>query len=170
MELQDFKKLSIRERVDLVNQLFNDFPEFKTLQEVAEHLDLSPSTMSSLLAEGDYVFIKREQRFYPFVRDHSLIINQSEKPPNNLTYLEENLNQLKRIIEREKGSLDFRIDPRVVRPTKDTTTSRNVKLPDTINEEFSRICDELFPYLKVQDIHAHVLLEFCDRYRDALKK
>lgn len=69
MNKDKFHTTSSKDRVAIVNDLLKN--EGFDLQKVADTLEMNYSTFTKLMQEDDYVYIKRENQYYKFVRDES---------------------------------------------------------------------------------------------------
>lgn len=69
MNKDKFHTTSSKDRVAIVNDLLKN--EGSDLQKVADTLEMNYSTFTKLMQEDDYVYIKRENQYYKFVRDES---------------------------------------------------------------------------------------------------
>lgn len=156
-----FHTANSKERVAIVNELLKS--EDLNLQEVADTLEMNYSTFTKLMQEDDYVYIKRENQYYKFVRDESQISITSDQADFETDYIKANFPLLKSIIERYKHNDDFIIDKRIFRSTS-KISSKNFRMPDDLYQNFVATCENEFPHLKIQDIIAQLLLDFTDKY------
>ncbi|AAU25743.1 MULTISPECIES: hypothetical protein [Bacillus] len=163
MNKDKFQTTDSKSRVTFVNELLKreDFD----LQKVADVLEMNYSTFTKLMQEDDYVYIKRENQYYKFVRDESQIFTISDQTDSEMDYIKANFSLLKSIIERYKHKDDFIIDKRIFRSTS-KTSSKNFRMPDDLYQNFVATCENEFPHLKIQDIIAQLLLDFTDKYSD----
>lgn len=161
MNKDKFFTRSSKERVAIVNELLQK--EGFDLQKVADALEMNYSTFTKLMQEDDYVYIKRENQYYKFVRDESQISTISDQTDSEMDYIKANFSVLKSIVERYKHNDDFIIDKRIFRSTS-KTSSKNFRMPDDLYKNFVSTCEKEFPHLKIQDIIAQLLLDFSDKY------
>lgn len=133
------------------------------MQKVADTLEMNYSTFTKLMQEDDYVYIKRENQYYKFVRDEGQISTISNQSDSEMDYIKTNFPLLKSIIERYKHNDDFIIDKRIFRSTS-KISSKNFRMPDDLYQNFVSTCENDFPHLKIQDIIAQLLLDFTDKY------
>ncbi|QCU20999.1 hypothetical protein BPGQ101_19675 [Bacillus altitudinis] len=152
--------VSSKQRVKTVNDLLKK--EGYDLQKVADHLGIKYSTFTKLMQEDDYVYIKRDNQYYKFVRDEKQI-PETSTPDNELAYIKENFSILKSLIESKMDNNDFNLDKRIYRSSSKTAT-KNFRISDDIYTEFATTCKEEFPHLRLQNIIAQLLLDFTDQY------
>lgn len=160
MDIDNFTTLSSKERVTIVNDLLSK--EGFDLQKVADTLKMKYSTFTKLMQEDDYVFIKRDNQYYKFVRNESQVMynNGSEGP--KLSYIKQNFSALKTLVERSKNSNDFILDKRIFHSTSKSTT-KNFRMADELYKQFIKTCEEQFPQYKVRDIIAQLLFDFSQK-------
>lgn len=161
MNKDKFHTTNSKNRVAIVNELLKR--EGFDLQKVADALEMNYSTFTKLMQEDDYVYIKRENQYYKFVRDEGQISTISNQSDYEMDYIKTNFLLLKSIIERYKHNDDFIIDKRIFRSTS-KISSKNFRMPDDLYQNFVATCENEYPHLKIQDIIAQLLLDFTDKY------
>lgn len=161
MNKDKFHTANSKDRVAIVNALLKK--EGFDLQKVADALEMNYSTFTKLMQEDDYVYIKRENQYYKFVRDENQIPTISTKTDSEIDYIMKNFSLLKSLIERYKQNGDFIIDKRIFRSTS-KISSKNFRMSDDLYQNFIATCENEFPHLKIQDIIAQLLLDFTDKY------
>lgn len=161
MNKDKFHTANSKDRVAIVNGLLKK--EGFDLQKVADALEMNYSTFTKLMQEDDYVYIKRENQYYKFVRDENQIPTISTKTDSEIDYIMKNFSLLKSLIERYKQNGDFIIDKRIFRSTS-KISSKNFRMSDDLYQNFIATCENEFPHLKIQDIIAQLLLDFTDKY------
>ncbi|WP_291754700.1 hypothetical protein [Lysinibacillus sp. UBA5990] len=160
MNKDKFLKLNNKDRVTFVNDLLKN--KAFDLQQVADHIGINYSTFTKVMQEDDFVYIKRENQYYKFVRDENAI-SSAENFENELTaFLNENLDTLKSMIDKHKRNDDFTIDKKIFASKLSTKTFR---MPEELYQQFVRTCEKEFPHLKIQDIIAQLLSDFTDKYK-----
>lgn len=144
----------------------NRMLEQHSFKEVVEEIDIPTSTFSAEMARGDYVFIKRENRYFKFLRDGSV----SDKLPAQdmvedyseaLNFLKDKLHELKRLLATD-SPYPIVLDKRIYSTQK--FSNKNIKVNDNIYKEFTAICEHDFPYLKIQDLFSQSLVDFINKY------
>jgi hypothetical protein len=115
------------------------------------------------MQEDDYVYIKRENQYYKFVRDESQITHNPSSEDDELTYIKLHFSTLKSLIERHKENRDFTLDKRIFRSSSKFSTN-NFRILDDLYKQFVKTCEQEFPHLKIQDILAQLILNFVDQY------
>lgn len=160
MNKDKFLNLENRQRVAIVNDLLKN--KAFDLQQVADHIGIKYSTFTKVMQEDDFVYIKRENQYYKFVRDENAI-SSVENSENELTaFLNENLDTLESIIDKHKRNDDFTIDKKIFASKLSTKTFR---MPEELYQQFVLTCEKKFPHLKIQDIIAQLLSDFSDKYK-----
>ncbi|MDQ0159746.1 hypothetical protein [Alkalibacillus salilacus] len=162
MQQDNFISQSPKKRVEIVNNLLRK--EEYSLQDVADELGLKYSTFTKVMQEDDYVYIKRDNQYYRFVRDEDMITT-TEKSDDEFSYLLENLDTLKSIIEDRKAHSDLILDKRIYR-TDSKPVTKNFRISEDIHGRFAQLCNDYYPHLKMQDIVSQLLLDFIDRHSD----
>ncbi|WP_342558238.1 hypothetical protein [Metasolibacillus sp. FSL K6-0083] len=166
MNNNNFPTISSKQRVKIVNDLLKK--EGFDLQKVADHLGMKYSTFTKLMQEDDYVYIKRDNQYYKFVRDEGLLTAMPQSDDEEITYIKSNFALLKSLIERHKDNNDFILDKRIFHSSSKIAT-KNFRISDDLYKQFVKTCDEHFPHLKIQDIIAQLLLGFVDQYPSQTK-
>lgn len=160
MDKDKFLNLCSKKRVEVVNELLKN--KSFDLQQVADFINVNYSTFTKIMQEDDYVYIKRENQYYKFVRDENVISAINNSADDLTAYLNENMNVLKQIIEKHKANYDFTIDKKIFASKLSTKTFR---MPEELYQQFVLTCEKEFPHLKIQDIIAQLLLDFSDKYK-----
>lgn len=160
MNKDSFTTMSSKERVAIVNDLLSK--EGFDLQKVADTLKMNYSTFTKLMQEDDYVFIKRDNQYYKFIRDENQIISVTAPKDPELDYIKQNFLALKSLIEQSKNNNDFILDKRIFQSPKFAT--KNFRMSDELYKQFVKTCEEHFPQYKLQDIIAQLLFNFNEKY------
>ncbi|MCY1105141.1 hypothetical protein P5F80_10310 [Shouchella clausii] len=88
MNKDKFHTANSKDRVAIVNDLLKK--EGFDLQKVADALEMNYSTFTKLMQEDDYVYIKRENQYYKFVRDEKQIPTISTQTDSEIDYIIKN--------------------------------------------------------------------------------
>lgn len=160
MNKNNFLNLDSRQRVSLVNDLLKN--KVFDLQQVADHIGINYSTFTKIMQEDDFVYIKRENQYYKFIRNENAISTIDNSADDLTSFLNENKDILKQIIEKHKANNDFTIDKKIFASKLSTKTFR---MPEELYQQFVLTCEREFPHLKIQDIIAQLLLDFSDKYK-----
>lgn len=160
MNKDKFLALNSKQRVAFVNELLKN--KAFDLQQVADHIGINYSTFTKVMQEDDFVYIKRENQYYKFVRDENAISSVNYYAEDLTAFLNENIDILKTIIEKHKSNDDFTIDKKIFASKLSTKTFR---MPEELYQQFVRTCEKEFPHLKIQDIIAQLLSDFSDKYK-----
>lgn len=156
MNKDKFLKLNNKDRVAFVNDLLKN--KAFDLQQDADHIGINYSTFTKVMQEDDFVYIKRENQYYKFVRDEKVISSVENSEDELTAFLNENLDTLKSIIDRHNRNGNFTIDKKIFASKLSTKTFR-------MPEELYQTCEKEFPHLKIQDIIAQLLLNFSEKYK-----
>lgn len=159
MNKEKFLALDCKQRVEFVNDLLKNNYD---LQQVADKIGINYSTFTKVMQEDDFVYIKRLNQYYKFVRDENAISATHNSADDLTAYLNENIDVLKQIIEKHKASNDFTIDKKIFASKLSTKTFR---MPEELYQQFVLTCEREFPHLKIQDIIAQLLLDFSEKYK-----
>lgn len=135
MNIDNFTTLSSKQRVKIVNDLLQK--EGFGLQDVAKEIGLKYSTFTKLMQEDDYVYIKRDNQYYKFVRDESQIKNKNHSEDEELAYIKENFSTLKQIVESRKNNHDLTLDKRIYRSSSKPVT-KNFRITEDIYTQFCK--------------------------------
>lgn len=158
MNKDKFLALDCNQRVAFVNDLLKNNHD---LQQVADKIGINYSTFTKVMQEDDYVYIKRENQYYKFVRNVNTISSVDNSADELTAFINENLDVLKKLIEKYKRNDDFTIDKKIFASKLSTKTFR---MPEELYQQFVRTCEKEFPHLKIQDIIAQLLLNFSNNY------
>ena len=161
MNKDKFIALSNKERVQFVNDLLKN--KAFTLQQVADHVGVNYSTFTKIMQEDDYVYIKRENSYYKFARDENTIIQNHIAEDEVTLFLKENLELLKTIVAKYNANNDFTIDKKLFNINSKLST-KTFRMPEDLYQKFVDTCEKEFPYLKIQDIIAQLLVDFTNKY------
>ncbi|HLR79162.1 MAG TPA: hypothetical protein VK119_01015 [Bacillota bacterium] len=161
MNIDKFTSLTAKQRVNIVNNLLKR--EGFRLQEVAKEIGMKYSSFTKLMQEDDYVYIKRDNQYYKFIRDEKKMLNNVETDNDEIAYIKENFSTLKELIELRKDNSDLLLDKRIYHSSSKHVT-KNFRISDEIYKQFTRICNEQYPHLKIQDIVSQLLLDFIDKH------
>lgn len=159
MDKQKFLTLDCKQRVEVVNDLLKNNHD---LQQVADKIGINYSTFTKVMQEDDFVYIKRENQYYKFIRNPDAISAIGNNADDLTAFLAENIDTLKQIIEKHIANDDFTIDKKIFASKLSTKTFR---MPEELYQQFVLTCEKEFPHLKIQDIIAQLLLDFIDKYK-----
>ncbi|MGM8215817.1 hypothetical protein ACLIA0_09635 [Bacillaceae bacterium W0354] len=160
MKKDDFFTMNIHERVELVNKLLKK--DNNNLRAVAKILGINYSTFTKAMLEGDYVYVKRHNQYYPFFREPgSMPRNSTQEKCMEIDFIKENFATLKKVIDKEnKNHPQLIIDKRLFESSKSVT--KNFRISPDLYDEFTKVCERHYPYLRIQNIIAQLLLNFID--------
>jgi hypothetical protein len=161
MNTKEFLEMDYDTRVKKVNELLKKYDD-DSLRKVSEFLGLSYSTFCKEMSKGDYVYIKRANQYFKFLREDS-----PQKQPldynKELEFLRNNIEHLAILINGNKNC-ELRLDSRIY--TSDSSlVNKNLKINNAIYIEFINLCEKEFNYLKIQDLISQALVEFTYKYK-----
>ncbi len=156
-----FFTMNTRQRAKMVNDLLKK--ESWDLQQIAEHFGINYSTFTKAMQEDDYVYIKRDNQYYKFVRDDKQIMQINIGESEEIAYLIQHVETLRSIIERHSNNENFVLDKRIFRSSS-KISAKNFRISDDLYKEFVQTCDVHFPQYKIQDIIAQMILNFVDHH------
>lgn len=166
MNKDRFFTMDVDKRADEINKMLIN----SDLKGVAEKLGIAYSSFTKEMQKSDFVFIARENQYFKFIRDKELLgtVKPSDKATTGfqeeLTFIKENIEALKRLISTLDESPTLVLDKEIYN-SKAKYVNKNLKLNEAIYEKFSKLCENQFPHLKVQDLIAQSLLEFINTYQ-----
>jgi len=166
MNKDSFFTMDVDKRAEEINKMLVN----SDLKGVAESLGIAYSSFTKEMQKNDFVFIARENQYFKFIRDKELLgtAKPSDKATTDfqeeLTFIKENMETLKRLISTLDKSPTLVLDKEIYN-SKAKYVNKNLKLNEAIYGEFSKLCENQFPYLKIQDLIAHSLLEFITKYQ-----
>lgn len=124
------------------------------------------SSFSKEMTNGDYVYIKRDNQYYKFIKNKNMFKQHPEQFQDVINFIEQNIETLRAIINDYEG---FRkkliLDERVYSKQADYT-NKNIRMNGEVYKEFVEFCKENYPYLMIQDLVAQSLLDFINRYKN----
>lgn len=161
MNKDKFLSLSSKERIAYVNDLLKN--KSLTLQEIADQLQIPHSSLTKLLQQDDYVYIKRDNSYFKFVRDESQIITVGAVEDEVTLFLKENLDQLKAIVSKHNSNDEFTINKSIFKSTAKHSV-KTFRIPEDLYQKFVDTCEKEFPHLKLQNIIAQLLMDFTNKF------
>lgn len=158
MNKEEFYAIDPDERVEHINKLLLN----RSINDVAEEIGISPSTFSKEMTTGDYVYIKRENQYYKFVRDkHTVKPTVSSNPA--ISFIEMNLETLRKIVSLYQEQVPLILDERVYNKNAEFI-NKNFRLNSTIYEELNHFWETDYPSYRLQDIISQAFIEFTQKY------
>ncbi|MGE8203040.1 hypothetical protein ACQKP0_00530 [Heyndrickxia sp. NPDC080065] len=161
MNKEEFLTMNPDLRVKKINKML----ETMQLPDIAKLLDMPSSSFSSEMQKGDYVFIKRDKKYFKFLRG----INSPEKEiktsdyNEELLFIKENFDVLKKLLSNQENGIRLILDKKIYE-TKAKYVNKNIKVNDSIYQEFTSTCERQFPHLKIQDLIAQAFVDFILKY------
>lgn len=161
MNKEQFYNTNPDERVGIINEMLKN----SSLKEVAKKVGVPESSFSKEMTNGDYVYIKRDNQYYKFIRDKNMIKQNPKQTQDVINFIEQNIETLKAIIgDRVSVRKMLILDERVYSKQAEYT-NKSIKMNGEVYEEFVEFCKEKYPYLMIQDLVAQSLIDFTNRYK-----
>lgn len=161
MNKESFFTMQHDKRAEEANKLLQSL----NLEDVAKKIGVNYSTFTKEMQTGDYVFIKRDNCYYKFLRDP---FSAPEKKKNELyseelNFLKENIEELRELIANNNDKSILHLDPKIY--SKNSPFSvKSIKMNEDIYSMFTSHCEENFPHFRLQDLVAQSLLDFIAKY------
>lgn len=111
----------------------------------------------------DYFYHQADRKYYRFIRDEKNIkgkYGDSEV----LSFIQENFDTLKSLIQNCKSSAFLLLDERVYRSNANFV-NKSIKMNSEIYEEFSKFCEDNYPQYQLQHLVAQALIDFMSKYK-----
>lgn len=146
-------------RVSYINKMLLN----KSLNEVAKEIGVPPSSFSKEMNnKGDYVYIKRENQYYKFVRDLN-DIKPSAIGDDTMSYINQNIETIKKIIELYQNQTPLILNE-MVYDKQAKYTNKNLRMNSLVYSQFTEFSDNNYPTYRLQDLVAQALLDFTQKY------
>ncbi|SOC08278.1 hypothetical protein SAMN05880501_10552 [Ureibacillus xyleni] len=161
MNKEQFYSTHPDERVDIINEMLKT----RSYSEVAKEIGVPGSSFGKEMQRGDYVYIQRDNKFYKFIRDKTMVVSNNESATDNiLSFIKDNQDILKKMIsDYEYGNKMLILDERVY-SNNAKFENKSIKMNNDIHKQFIEFCKKDYPFLTVQDLIAQSLLEFMEKY------
>ncbi|MBA2879332.1 hypothetical protein HNR63_002404 [Anoxybacillus kamchatkensis] len=161
MNKDEFLSMNPDLRVKRINKML----ETMQLPDIAKLLDMPSSTFSAEMQKGDYVYIKREKKYFKFLRDENSSKDELNTSDYNeeLLFIKRNFDILKNIVSNQEMSNLLILDKKIY-DSKAKYVNKNIKVNDSIYQEFTSTCERQFPHLKIQDLIAQAFVDFISKY------
>lgn len=159
MNKEEFNAIDPDERIEHINKMLQN----RSINEVAEEIGISPSRFCKEMTTGDYVYIKRENKYYKFVRDKNSVKPTVSTDTAN-AFIEMNLNTLRKIVSLYQYQVPLILDEKVYNKNAEFI-NKNFRLNSAIYEELNRFWESDYPSYRLQDLIGQAFLEFIQKYR-----
>lgn len=164
MNKEEFLTMDPETRVKKINKMLETTP----LNEIAKELDIPYSSFLSEMTKGDYVYIKRDKKYFKFIRDENTQLGSRAETftadySEELSFLKNHLGTLKRMVSSQENVQPLILDKRIY-DAKTKFVNKNIKVNVSIYQEFTALCENKFRHLKIQDLIAQALLDFINKY------
>ncbi|AOM82064.1 hypothetical protein [Salisediminibacterium beveridgei] len=155
MNKDQFFSMDPHVRVKKINKLM----ENNSLEEVAESIGVARSSFSKEMQKEDYVYIKRYNQFFRFVRDQDASpsfnqVNQNE----TMQFIEDHKKDFERLFLNMRGKR-VDIDPTIYDNNTKVIT-KSIRIREHVYQDFQTFCQSNWPQFNVQDLLAQSLIEF----------
>lgn len=150
---------------DIRSKKINKMLETMQLPDIAKSLDMPSSTFSSEMQKGDYVYIKRDKKYFKYLRDEHNVQGELKTSDYNkeLLFIKENYDIIKNIISNQDKNTTLVLDKKIY-DAKAKYVNKNIKVNDSIYQEFTSMCESQFRHLKIQDLIAQAFVDFNAKY------
>jgi hypothetical protein len=159
MNKEEFYAIDPDERVEHINKMLQN----QSINDVAKEIGISPSTFCKEMTTGDYVYIKRENQYYKFVRDMNSI-KLTVTSDTTIAFIEKNINTLRKIVSLYQEQVPLILDEKVYNKNAEFI-NKNFRLNSAIYEELNRFWESDYPSYRLQDLIGQAFLEFIQKYR-----
>lgn len=158
MNKDEFYSIEPDVRVNHINKMLLN----RSLNEVAKEIGIPSSSFSKEMTNGDYVYIKRENQYYKFVRDLK-DLQSSVTDNDTMLYLNQNIETIKKVISLFQHHTPLILDEKIYSKQLSYTT-KSLKMNDNVYSEFTDFCKSNYPTYRLQDLIAQALLDFIQKY------
>lgn len=162
MNREQFYNTAPHKRVEFINEMLKN----SSLKDVAKKIGVPESTFSKEMTRGDYVYIKRDNQYYRFIRDKDMVKQNVDQYQDVITFIEQNIETLRVIINDYESFRKVLILDEQVYSNQAEYTNKSIKMNGKVYKEFVEFCKEKYPYLMIQDLVAQSLLDFINRYKN----
>lgn len=160
MNKQELLSMSEDERVMVINDMLKEDSVTK-VEDVANRIGMSSSSLGKLMTEGSYCY-SRAFKQYVLRESKKVTMDKNEI----VKYIQENYQTIKRLVEKEtKNENNVLVLSQEVVQVNSEYVIRNTKVPKNVNDQFTKLCEEKYQYLKLQDILGQAMWEFIEKYR-----
>jgi len=161
LDREQFYNTAPDERVVIINELLKN----SSLKEVAKKIGVPESSFSKEMTSGDYVYIKRDNQYYKFLRDKNMINQNHQQSQDVISFIEQNIEVLEAIIRNHDSIKKMLILDEQVYSQKAKYMNKSIKMNIEVYNKFVTFCKDKYPYLALQDLVAQSLLDFINRYK-----
>ncbi|WP_339197701.1 hypothetical protein [Aeribacillus sp. FSL k6-2211] len=159
MDKDTFFTMTPEERVKKVNELLQKYE----LKEIADLIGIPYSTFTKEMRKDDYFYHQTDRKYYRFIRDEKNIKGKYSDS-EVLSFIQENFDTLKSLIQNYKSSSFLLLDERVYRSNANFV-NKSIKMNSEIYEEFSKFCEDNYPQYQLQHLVAQALIDFMNKYK-----
>lgn len=161
MDKDSFFTMTPERRVQEVNRLLQKYE----LKEIAALIGIPYSTFTKEMRKGDYFYHQSDRKYYRFIRDEDeKSIKGKYGDSEVLSFIQENFDTLKSLIQNYQSSSFLLLDERVYRSNANFV-NKSIKMNSEIYEEFSKFCEDNYPQYRLQDLIAQALIDFINKYK-----
>lgn len=168
MNMEEFMNLSMNEKLKIVNKMLEN-EEKDHLKNVSERIGIPYPAFTKIMRDnGNFQYNQTSKKYEKLMSLEEyeqylqLGANGVEKSNDTLNFLEEHLDELKKLLLVHQNQLI--LDPEVYDPSC-KTASKSFQVNLDIFEQFTEVCSTQFPHLRQRDLVSQCLLDFVRRYR-----
>lgn len=168
MKTQEFNILPIKEKLEIVNKMLQQ--ESKDhLKNVSLKLDIPYSAFTKIMRDdGNYQFNQTSKTYEKIISLEEYEQLLQSKSNNNkdideiLTFLSENLNELKELLSCNQYELVLNSK---VYDVNSKSTNKSIQVNLEIYNQFTELCSTKFPHLRQKDLISQCLFDFIQKYQ-----
>ncbi len=168
MNPDEFMSLSINERLKTVNKMLEK-EEKDHLRNVSKKAGIPYSAFTKIMREsGSYQYNQTSKKYEKLLSLEEyeqylqLATNKADKTNETLSFLEEHLDELKKLLVIQQVQLI--LDPEVYDPTC-STVSKSFQVNGNIYNQFTELCSTQFPHLRQKDLVSQCLFDFVKKFQ-----
>lgn len=161
MDREQFYNTAPDTRVVIINEMLKN----SSLKEVAKQIGVPESSFSKEMIRGDYVYIKRDNQYYKFIRNENMISNNHQPSQDAISFIEQNIDELKTLIRQHENIRNMLILDEQVYSKKAKYTNKSIKMNSEVYDKFVKFCADKYPFLTIQNLVAQALIDFINRYK-----
>ena len=164
MNKDQFFSTDPHSRVKKINKLL----ESQSLDEVAKSIGIPRSTFSKEMQKEDYVFIKRDNQFYRFVRDEKTFTQNdvyNDQTQNIMEFITEHQRDFEELFKMMKGER-VDIDPQIYDDSTKVIT-KSIRIREHVYQNFQSFCQQQWPQFNIQDLISQALIEFMQKKKNS---
>ncbi|WP_062515147.1 hypothetical protein [Halobacillus sp. KGW1] len=163
MNKDTFLTMTPKDRVKEVNSLLQEYD----LKEISKIIGVPSSSFSKIMREGDYLYHQGDKQYYPFVRsEDSRVRHEISEDSDEFLFVKRNREALQKLIDRFHQSGNLVLEKKIYQNDA-KFINKSIRMNSEIYKDFTKFCEEHYPYMKTQDIVAQALIDAMTHYKPA---